>query len=69
MLKDIIRFKQKGKKELIHYKVTQEQAQEWCESDLTKGKGYFDGFDNTGTHAQKQNPKYSHYFTPNENYH
>jgi len=49
--------------------VTQEQAQEWCESDLTKGKGYFDGFDNTGTHAQKQTPKYNHYFTPNENYH
>ena len=44
--------------------VTEEQAREWCNSSYTKGKNYFDGFAETGTHCTKQRPKYTHYFTP-----
>jgi hypothetical protein len=68
MLKDIIRFKKNGKQKLIHYKVTEEQAREWCESPHTRGKDYFDGFATSGTYCHRQQPKYTHYFTPDEKY-
>lgn len=69
MKKDIIRFYKSNKKILIMHDVTLEQAQEWCSSPLTRKEGkYFDGFDNVNTHCVEQNPKYTHYFTPNETY-
>ena len=69
-MKDIIRFKKKNERKiLIHYRVTEEQAREWCNSPLTKKDGvYFDGFDVSGTHCQNQTPKYDHYFSPTEEY-
>jgi len=67
-MKDIIRFKQNGKKILIMAGVKTEQAQEWCSSPLTKGKDYFDGFAQQNTYCVKSSPKYTHYFTPNEIY-
>lgn len=67
-LYDVIRYHKKNKKKLIHYKITLEQAREWCGDDLTKGKDYFDGFATSGTYCVDQNPKYTHYFTPNKEY-
>lgn len=69
-LKDIVRFKKNGRQQLIFEGVTQEQAQEWCSSSLTRKEGqYFDGFAETGTHCAKQHAKYTKYFPPNETYH
>lgn len=69
-MKDIIRFYPTGKRKLIHYLVTEEQAREWCESKYTrkqlKNLSWFDGFAESGTYCQNQSPKYTHYFTPTE---
>lgn len=67
--KDIIRFKEKGRKILIMSGVTEDQAREWCESPLTRGKDWFDGFADHGTHCPKSAPKYTHYFAPTKEYH
>lgn len=67
--KDIIRVKMKGNKILIMRGVTLKQAQEWCSSELTRGKGFFDSYDDTNIHCIYQNPKYTHYFAPNKEYH
>lgn len=64
-LYDVIRFYKSGKKKLVHYKVTKEQAQEWCNSPCTeRAHRYFDGFADTGTYGARNTPIYSHYFTP-----
>ena len=69
MIKDIIRFRKNGKQSLIFSGITLEQAREWCNSPLTsKENKYFDGFATPNTYCIKQNPKYTHYFTPNEQY-
>lgn len=66
-MKDIIRFKRTGAKELIFTKITNVQAIEWCSSDLTHVKSkYFDGFAPVGTYCTKLKPKYAKYFAPNE---
>lgn len=67
-MKDIIRFKKDGgRQKLIHYGITDEQAQEWCNSPYTRKEGvYFDGFAESGTYCVKQSPKYTHYFIPDE---
>lgn len=68
-MKDIIRFKKNGKKILIHYGVTEDQAREWCSSKYTHKKGkYFDGFAESGTYCTNNRPKYDHYFAPTEEY-
>lgn len=67
-MKDIIRFKKNGKNKLILYKITEEQAKEWCNSPYTQGKDYFDGFATSDTYCVKQSPKYQHYFKPNQEY-
>ena len=66
---DIIRFNLAGGKILIHANVTESQAREWCESEHTKGKKYFDGFVFTGTYCVGKKAKYKKYFTPDKDYH
>lgn len=69
MLKDIIRFYKTGKKKLVHEGVTLEQAQEWCNSPLTRKEDvYFDGYGDTG-HYPMLKPIYKNYFAPSKDYH
>ncbi len=69
-IKDIIRFYRTGKKKIVFYGVTEEQAREWCASPLTRKEGkYFDGFDKAGSHGNRLAPIYPHYFVPTEDYH
>lgn len=66
-MKDIIRFKRTGGRQLIHRNITQEQAKEWCSSPLTHKEGkWFDGFADTGTYHAQRKPKYAVYHTPVE---
>jgi len=66
--KDIIRFSANGRQRLILRGITETQAREWCNNPYTRKAGkYFDGFDETGTHVVKGNPKYLKYFIPTEN--
>jgi len=68
-MKDIIRFRENGRRKLIHCNVTEDQAREWCESRLTRKEGkYFDGFAATGTYCTKKTPVYTHYFAPTDEY-
>lgn len=61
---DIIRFYSNGKKKLVHYLVSKEQAMEWCNSPFTrKGSVYFDGFAKSGSYKTGK-AIYDHYFTP-----
>jgi len=41
----IIRFRRDGKAKTIRTGLTLEQAQEWCKDPETRGKGWFDGYD------------------------
>ena len=66
-MKDIIRYKKNGRNKLIHYRVTETQAREWCGSEFTRGKDYFDGFCESDTQCVKAMPKYQNYFTPDIN--
>lgn len=69
MTKDIIRFYETGKKKIVFYSVTEEQAKEWCNSPLTRKAGkYFDGFANAGAYGKERTAIYSNYFTPTEQY-
>lgn len=68
-MKDIIRFKFNARKILILRGVTEEQAKEWCSSPLTRKEGvYFDGYSDINSHCVNHTPKYTHYFTPTEEY-
>jgi len=68
MTKDIIRFYRIGGRRMrIHACVTQEQAQEWCSSELTSTANYFDGF--TPVDQYNLTPKYASYFAPTKEYH
>lgn len=40
----IVRFKFKGRNEIVKTGVTLEEAQEWCNREDTHGEGWFDGF-------------------------
>lgn len=70
-MKDVIRFyRAKDKKELVHKNVTLEQAQEWCNSPVTKKEGvYFDGYDDHNTHKTEGKLKYKTYSAPTKENH
>lgn len=68
-MKDIIRFYKTGKKKLVHFYVSEEQAREWCSSPFTKTNAYFDGFGNSGEYCKGQISIYNHYFVPDKDNH
>jgi hypothetical protein len=44
-LYNIVRFRFKGRKQIIRTGMTLEQAQAWCSDPNTKGQGWFDGYE------------------------
>lgn len=69
MTKDIIRFYKTGKKKIVFYSVTDEQAREWCSSTLTSTARYFDGFANHGEYGTRLTAIYQNYEAPTAEYH
>jgi hypothetical protein len=44
-LYNIVRYRMRGRKQIIRTGLTLEQAQAWCNDPNTTGKGWFDGYE------------------------